>query len=78
MGALLEIVRKMAAAMAQMQKSLMDETPRATSDHDTVSSLSPPLFAKQLVIQFRVLEDQQDKQFLMPVLQESVVGQFAR
>lgn len=78
MGALLEIVRKMAAAMAQMQKSLMDETSRATSDHDRVSSPSPPLFAKQLVIQFRVLEEQQDKQFLMPVLQESVVGQFAR
>lgn len=46
MGALLDIVRKMAAAMDQMQKSLMDETPRATSDHDRVSSLLPLLFAK--------------------------------
>lgn len=57
MGALLEIVSEMTVAMARLQKSLKKETPRATFDHDRVSSPLPPLFTKPPVKQFRVLEE---------------------
>lgn len=65
MGALLEIVREVAVAMAHMQKRPMEETPPSTSNEDRVPHLPPPQFEVQLVTQFEILEEQRAEQFLV-------------